>query len=82
MRPTTRAVLVESFTNPYLYVPKMPRMAEEAERHHLALIVDNTPATPYLQRPVTLGVTEWSNRPPNSGPDMVTTPPGSPPAHH
>lgn len=50
-----RALVVESISNPLLRVADTPRLAEIAHGAGAALIVDNTFATPYLQRPLELG---------------------------
>ena len=55
LRPTTRLVLVESPTNPYLRVLDIARIAELAHAHGALVAVDNTFASPYLQRPLRLG---------------------------
>lgn len=53
--PRTRAVIVESPTNPTLEVLDLRRVAGAAREHGVALMVDNTFATPVLQRPLALG---------------------------
>jgi cystathionine gamma-synthase len=55
-RENTRLVWVESPTNPLLTVVDIAAIAELAHEHGGACVVDNTFATPYLQRPLTLGV--------------------------
>jgi len=55
LRPTTRLVLVESPTNPYLRVLDIARIAELAHAHGALVAVDNTFASSYLQRPLRLG---------------------------
>ena len=55
MRPTTRVVLTESPTNPYLNVVDIPAMAQRTKGHPAKLIVDATFATPINQQPLTLG---------------------------
>lgn len=47
----TKAVYVESLSNPQGTVVDLARIAEIAHRHGVPLIVDNTVATPYLLRP-------------------------------
>ncbi len=49
------ALLVETISNPLLKVADLPALAEIAHHHGAALVVDNTFATPYLVRPLTLG---------------------------
>ncbi|MCC8182198.1 MAG: PLP-dependent aspartate aminotransferase family protein [Clostridiales bacterium] len=51
----TRAILIETPTNPMMHVIDIRRMAETAKRHGLLLIVDNTFLSPYFQKPLTLG---------------------------
>jgi cystathionine beta-lyase/cystathionine gamma-synthase len=55
IRPSTRAIWVETPTNPLLNLVDLAAVAEIARRHHLRLIVDNTFASPYLQQPLKLG---------------------------
>ncbi|NKI36064.1 cystathionine gamma-synthase [Wenzhouxiangella sp. XN79A] len=51
----TKLIWVETPTNPMLQLVDIARMAELAHRHGCKLIVDNTFATPMLQRPIALG---------------------------
>ncbi len=51
MTPETRAVLVETPTNPMMWIADLAAMKEIAGRANALLIVDNTFATPYFQRP-------------------------------
>jgi len=53
--PRTRVLYVESPTNPVLRLVDLERAAEFARRHGLVAMVDNTFATPLLQKPLTLG---------------------------
>lgn len=57
LSPKTRLVWLESPTNPLLNVSDIRQIAEIAHSHtsHPWLAVDNTFATPYLQRPLELG---------------------------
>ncbi len=55
VRPETKALLVENFSNPFLRVSDIPALAAFAHRQGLKLIVDNTFLTPYLQAPLSLG---------------------------
>jgi cystathionine gamma-synthase/cystathionine gamma-lyase len=55
LRPETRMIWIETPTNPMLKVFDIAGLAEIARRHGAALIVDNTFATPVLQRPLALG---------------------------
>jgi len=53
--PSTRAVLVETPTNPLMRLTDIAAVAELAHRRGALLIVDNTFASPYFQRPLELG---------------------------
>ena len=55
IRPETRALFVESLTNPLLKVADIPLLAGLCKERGLLLIVDNTFLTPYLLRPLELG---------------------------
>lgn len=54
-RPTTKYLFVESPTNPMLSVTDLAAASDIAHRHDVRVVVDNTFASPYLQRPLTLG---------------------------
>ncbi len=51
-RPTTRLVWVETPSNPLLQVSPIAALADLAHSRGALLVVDNTFATPYLQRPL------------------------------
>ncbi|MDN3955456.1 bifunctional cystathionine gamma-lyase/homocysteine desulfhydrase [Sporolactobacillus laevolacticus] len=51
----TKAVYLETPTNPLLKVTDIRKAAQIAHQHQLQLIVDNTFATPYWQHPLDLG---------------------------
>ncbi len=51
-----KAILVESPANPLLTVTDLKAVADIAKKHHILSIVDNTFMTPYLQRPIELGI--------------------------
>jgi len=53
--PDTKAIVVETPTNPVLKVTDLRRVAELCRKYNLLLIVDNTFMSPYLQRPLELG---------------------------
>lgn len=53
--PATRALLVETPTNPLMRLTDLRAMSEIANRHQALLVVDNTFATPVFQRPLELG---------------------------
>jgi cystathionine gamma-lyase len=57
LTPSTRLVWLESPTNPYLRITDLRAVAEIVHEHpnKPLLVVDNTFATPYLQRPLELG---------------------------
>jgi cystathionine beta-lyase/cystathionine gamma-synthase len=55
MTPATRAILLETPSNPLMRVTDIAAAAEIAHRHDATLIVDNTFASPYFQRPLELG---------------------------
>jgi cystathionine beta-lyase len=55
LRPNTRALLVETISNPFLRRTDVPAMAAIAREHGLRLIVDNTFLSPYLSRPLQEG---------------------------
>jgi O-acetylhomoserine (thiol)-lyase len=62
----TRLVIAETIGNPGLEVLDIPKVAEIAHGAGVPLLIDNTFATPYLCRPLTLGadivmhsVTKW-----------------------
>lgn len=53
--PETRAILVESLSNPCLLVPDLPALAGIARAAGVLLVVDNTMLTPYWLQPLQLG---------------------------
>lgn len=55
VRPTTRVLWVETPSNPLLRVVDIARMASIAHAAGARCVVDNTWATPVLQRPLDLG---------------------------
>ncbi|RLK52686.1 O-acetylhomoserine aminocarboxypropyltransferase/cysteine synthase family protein [Microbacterium telephonicum] len=54
-RPTTRAFFAESVTNPTAQVLDVRAVADIAHAAGVPLVIDNTVATPYLQRPGEFG---------------------------
>ena len=54
--PDVKAILVESPANPLLTVTDLAAVAELAKKHGILSIADNTFMTPYLQRPIELGM--------------------------
>jgi cystathionine gamma-lyase/homocysteine desulfhydrase len=55
IRPQTRAVFIESPTNPLLRISDIEAISRLAREQGLLTIVDNTFLTPYLQQPLVLG---------------------------
>jgi cystathionine beta-lyase/cystathionine gamma-synthase len=55
LRPSTRLIWVETPTNPLLKLVDIAALAKIARRARVPLAVDNTFATPVLQRPLALG---------------------------
>jgi cystathionine beta-lyase/cystathionine gamma-synthase len=55
IRPETKALLVETPTNPMMQVTDLAAVSKLCWEHGLLLIVDNTFLTPYFQRPLDLG---------------------------
>jgi cystathionine beta-lyase/cystathionine gamma-synthase len=53
--PSTRMMFVETPTNPILALTDLSAAADLANRRGLRLVVDNTFASPYVQRPIELG---------------------------
>ena len=52
----TRFVYLETIGNPKMDIPDLALVAKIAHKHGLPLVIDNTLATPYLCRPIELGV--------------------------
>lgn len=55
IRENTKAVYIETPTNPMMNVYDIKRLAELAHAHGALLIVDNTFLSPYFQNPLDLG---------------------------
>jgi len=55
IQKNTKAIFVETPTNPLLKITDIKKIAAIAKKHNLLLIVDNTFATPYWQQPLDLG---------------------------
>jgi cystathionine gamma-lyase len=55
IRPRTRMIWIESPTNPMLRLVDIEALAEIARARGILLVVDNTFATPWIQRPLELG---------------------------
>ncbi len=55
LRPATKYLFLESPTNPMLSVTDIAAASEIAHRHGVRVVVDNTFASPCVQRPLLLG---------------------------
>ncbi len=55
IRPETKAIYIETPTNPMMQVTDIAAVCEIAKNLNLLVIVDNTFLTPYYQRPLVLG---------------------------
>lgn len=55
VNPNTKLIWVETPTNPMMNIIDIQAMSEIAKKHGILLAVDNTFATPFLQRPLDLG---------------------------
>jgi cystathionine beta-lyase/cystathionine gamma-synthase len=53
--PTTRMLFVETPTNPVMRITDLRAAADLAHRHDVRLVVDNTFASPSIQRPIEFG---------------------------
>src|SRR3954463_7312973 len=53
--PATRMLFVETPTKPIMRLPGLRAAADLAHRHDVRLVVDNTFASPYVQRPIEFG---------------------------
>jgi cystathionine gamma-synthase len=51
----TKAVLIETPTNPLMMITDLEKVAAWAKNKHLLTIVDNTLLTPFFQRPLEMG---------------------------
>lgn len=55
LRPETKLLWIETPTNPLLRIFDIARLSEIARARGVAVVVDNTFASPYLQQPLALG---------------------------
>lgn len=55
IRPETKAIYIETPSNPMMNITDLRACAALARSCHLLLIVDNTFLSPYLQNPISLG---------------------------
>lgn len=55
IRPNTKAIYIETPTNPMMNVTDIAAVSAIARKHNLLFIVDNTFLSPYFQNPLDLG---------------------------
>ncbi len=55
IKPSTKAIYIETPTNPMMNITDIRKMAAIAHQHNILLIVDNTFLSPYFQNPLNLG---------------------------
>jgi cystathionine beta-lyase/cystathionine gamma-synthase len=55
-KSNTKMIFVETPTNPTMKITDLKAIAKFAKEHKIISVVDNTFATPYLQRPIDLGI--------------------------
>ncbi|HEX8029946.1 MAG TPA: PLP-dependent aspartate aminotransferase family protein, partial [Vicinamibacterales bacterium] len=55
IKPNTKYLFIETPTNPMLHITDIQCASSLAHKHNVKVIVDNTFASPYIQRPLTLG---------------------------
>ena len=55
IRPETKMLFIETPTNPVMRLTDLAAAAELAHRHRVKVVVDNTFASPCLQRPIEFG---------------------------
>ncbi len=55
IQPNTKLVWLETPTNPTLKLVDIRKIAAEAKKHGILVVVDNTFMSPYFQRPLSLG---------------------------
>lgn len=55
LKPNTKMIWIETPSNPMLKLVDLKRVLEFAKKHNLISVVDNTFATPWIQRPIELG---------------------------
>jgi len=56
VRENTRAIYIETPSNPTMKITDIREMVRIAKEHGLLTVIDNTFMSPYLQRPIELGV--------------------------
>jgi len=55
IKESTKAIFIETPTNPMMNVTDLAKVSKLCKEHHLLLIVDNTFLSPYFQKPISLG---------------------------
>ncbi len=55
IKPNTKAIFIETPTNPMMHVTDIKKVTQLAKKHHILVIVDNTFLTPYFQKSLDLG---------------------------
>lgn len=55
INPSTKAIFIETPTNPLMEMADIEAIANIAKKHDILVIVDNTFYTPFIQKPLTLG---------------------------
>jgi cystathionine beta-lyase/cystathionine gamma-synthase len=55
IKPNTKYLFIETPTNPMLSITDIAAVSEIAHARNVRVVVDNTFASPYIQRPLTLG---------------------------
>lgn len=56
IQPNTTCIYVETPINPTMELVNLKAVVAVAKRHNIRVVVDNTFSSPYLQKPLTLGV--------------------------
>ncbi len=56
IRPNTKVLYVETPSNPTMTITDLEEMVRIAKEHNLITVADNTFCSPYLQRPLDIGV--------------------------
>ena len=56
IQPNTKIIYIETLTNPVLKVCDIPAMVDIAKRHNIMCIIDNTFASPWACKPLSMGV--------------------------
>lgn len=56
IKPNTKVLYIETPTNPTMEITDLKACVEIAREHNLITVVDNTFSSPYLQRPLEMGI--------------------------